>query len=106
MKKIIILFLSVFFQVANADFVKCVDNRGYIRYFSNDDSLSINQQIIDGWSCEKTDKRTPEQKRFDEKAYEQRMQIQRELAETAYQESVRNYAKFLNDVEKERRKNK
>jgi len=109
MKKQIVLFLyALNLSQAYAEIIKCNDVSGLVRYGSTE-TLQGRQEIQmlkdKGMICDKIDKRTPEQKLIDAKAQAERLRIENELARERYHDTVRATAKFLDDVDKERKTN-
>lgn len=110
MKKQILLFLcTLSFSQVHAEIIKCKDASGRIRYASTETpqgQQEIQSLKDNGMECDNLDKRTPEQKRIDAKAEKEQLRIENELARERYKDEVRSTAKFLDDIDKERKKNK
>jgi hypothetical protein len=110
MKKQIVLFLfTLSFSQVHAEIIKCNDVSSHVRYESTETQQGRQeiQALKDkGMVCNNIDKRTPEQKIIDAKAWEDRIRIENELARKHYHDAVRATAKFFDDVDEERKKNK
>lgn len=91
--KLVMIFMLLMITAAQAEILKCQDSKGLTRYV-------LEQDNQDGLTCDLLDKRTPEQKQRDAK----RQKEIDELNNAIYQLKVKDTAKFLNDVEKERAK--
>lgn len=106
---VFLLLMIMFINDVRCEIIKCKDANGYVKYGNTEtkqDVLEIHDFITQGFDCDKLDKRSPEQKKLDNEAMETRERNERELARLRYLESVKATAKFLDDVERERKKNK
>ncbi|MEI6133274.1 MAG: hypothetical protein WCQ41_10700 [Bacillota bacterium] len=108
-KHVLLLLYTLGFSQVYAEIIKCKDVSGSIRYVSNETQQGQQeiQSLKDqGMTCENIDNRTPEQKIIDAKVYKERLKIENELARERYNDTVKATARFLNDVDEERKKNK
>lgn len=108
-KRTTLLLYALSFSQVHAEIIKCEDVSGLVRYASTQTQQGKQeiQSLKDrGMTCDNLDKRTPEQKLIDANAYKERLKIENELARERYRDSVRATAKFLDDVDEERKRNK
>lgn len=108
-KQIVLLLYTLGFSQVHAEIIKCKDVSGLVRYASTETQQGQQeiQSLKDkGMACDNIDKRTSEQKLIDTKAYKERLRIENELARERYNDTVKATAKFLDDVDEERKKDK